>query len=523
MTRRATVVLTGVWALTTLLWLQPGVVIPDGVGYFVYLPSITLDHDLVFFDEWQRFGMIRDGVIAYKDVTANGHLANHWTCGSAMAWAPAYLLGHAASSMTHFPRNGVSLPYNAPVVFTSAVAGLIALLLGMRAASRYGQNTLIAAIAIWFGSPLMWYSLRHATMSHAVGAAACAAVVWLSMRLRDGVDTNFAIGLAVGFACAVRPQNAPFILVPLIVAWRPGDRAPSRKFGWTILGAIVGGLPQIIVSQVLWGSPLAFANVGVQGNDWQSFTHIRLIETLFSPYHGLAVWTPLLLFALAGFWFLFKDDRRLGIAAIVMFGLQWLMIATLDRAFWGGVAFGQRRFDNCTVFFILGLAALFARIPRWAALVIAVVPSLWTLALSFATLDLNFPQSVPQLIGAALHADWRLSFVPPQARLTVWVLMLLTAALLAALGWLVRFKPTLIATIYLLAFSVLFAWCGSRDDLTPWRELIARNRAHPTGTVKTSVLVIRNEARWLALSGDREAAARSFAEADRMARAAGIP
>jgi len=518
MTRRATIVLTGVWALTTLLWLQPGILIPDGVGYFAYLPSIALDHDLVFFDEWQRFGMIREGVIAYKDVTANGHLANHWTCGSAMAWAPAYLLGHAAAAMTHFPRNGVSLPYNVPVVFTSAVAGLIALLLGMRAASRYGQNALIAAIAVWFGSPLMWYSLRHSTMSHAVGAAACAAVVWLSMRCSTDtpVCDHFAIGLAVGFACAVRPQNAPFILVPLMLA-------PSRKFGWTILGAVIGGLPQLIVSQVLWGSPLAFANVGAQGNDWQSFTHIRLLETLFSSYHGLAVWTPLLLFALAGFWFLFKDDRRLGLAAIAMFGLQWLMIGTLDRAFWGGAAFGQRRFDNCTIFFILGLAALFARIPRWAALLIAIVPSLWTLALSFAPLDLNFPQSLPQLVAAALHADWRLSFVPPQARLAVFAFMFLTAVLLAALAWLARFKPVLIATIYLLACSIVFAWCGSRDDLTPWRELIARNRAHPTGTVKTTVLVIRNEARWLAVSGDRDAAARSFEEAERMAKEAGIP
>jgi hypothetical protein len=514
LTRRAAVVLTGVWALTTVLWLQPGVLIPDGAGYFAYLPSITLDHDLLFFDEWQRFGMIRDGVIGFKDVTGNGHLANHWTCGSAMAWFPAYLLGHTLAGRA----DGVSLPYNVPVVFTSAAAGLIALLLGLSAAARYGRNALIAAIAIWFGSPLMWYALRHSTMSHAVGAAACAAVVWLSLRLRERVDAErlFAVGLAAGFACAVRPQNAPFILVPLILA-------PSRKFGWTILGAFIGGLPQLIVSQVLWSSPLAFANVGAQGNDWQAFTHIRLFETLFSSYHGLAVWTPLLLFALAGFWFLFQDDRRLGVAAMTMFGLQWLMIGTLDRAFWGGAAFGQRRFDNCTIFFILGLAALFARIPRSAALVIAIVPSLWTLALFFAPLDLNFYQSMPELVRAALHAQWRLSFVPPQARLAVWLFMLVTAALLAALAWVARFKPVLIATSYLIAFSIVFAWCGSRDDTTPWRGLIARNRAHPTGTAKTSVLVIRNEARWLAATGDEEGAARSFAEAERMARVAGIP
>lgn len=505
MTSRAGAIVIGVWALTTLLWLQPGIAIPDGAGYFVYLPSITLDHDLLFFDEWQKFGLIRNGEIAYKDVTANGHLANHWTCGTAMAWFPSYLLGHLLAPQ----KDGVRLPYNVPVVFTSAVAGLIALLLGLHAATRYGSNALIAAIAVWFGSPLMFYSLRHATMSHAVGAAACAAVVWLSMR----ADPNhFAIGLAAGFAFAVRPQNAPFILVPLILA-------PSRKFGWTILGALIGGLPQIVVSQVLWGSPLAFANIGAQGNDWQAFRHFRLFEPIVSSYHGLAVWTPLLLFALAGLWFL---EGRLRIAAIAMFAIQWLMVATLDRSFWGGAAFGQRRFDNCTIFFILGLAALFARVPRWVAITISVVTSIWTMALFFAPLDLNVYQSLPRLIAAALQTEPRLSFVPPQARLAVWAYMLATAALLALLAWLARFKPVVIATAYLAAFSIVFAWCGMHDDPAPWRALIARNRAHPTATVKTNLLVIANEARWLEATGRHDEAEEALAERRRAAEAAGI-
>ena len=535
MTRRATAVLVGVWALTTFLWLHPGIVIPDGAGYYVYLPSITLDHDLLFFDEWAQLGMIGDsGVIRFKDVTANGHLANHWTSGSAIAWAPAYLLGHALAPAFGFPRNGFLLPYNVTVIFTSAVAGLIALLLGMRAAARYGEgNALTAALAVWVGSPLMWYSLRHATMSHAIGAAACAAVVWLSMRESPNY---FAIGLAVGFAFAVRPQNAPFILVPFILdrgsllpRWiasrldsaRRQQAAALQGGGKTaallFAGALIGALPQLVVSQILWGSPLAFANVGGQGNDWQSFRHFRLFEVLFSSYHGLAIWTPLLLFAIAGFVFL---EKRLRIAAISMFAIQWLMIATLDRAFWGGAAFGQRRFDNCTIFFILGLAALFARIPRWASIAIAVVPSIWTLKLFFTPLDLNVYQPLSQLIHT--NADVRLSFVPPQMRLTAWGLMLATAALLALLAWLARFRPTLIAASYLVAFSVVFAICGLRDDPARYRALIDRNRAHPTGTIMTTILVIRNEARWLEETGDFEGSTRAAREAEELAKAAGL-
>jgi hypothetical protein len=516
--RNSSFVVIALWAVTTLLWLQPGIAIPDGAGYFVYLPSITLDHDLLFFDEWQRLGLIRDGVVRFKDATANGHLANHWTSGSAMAWAPAYLLGHGIAKVTGAQQNGFALPYNVPVIFTSAVAGLVALLLGLRLAQqRFGARAaLLAAIGTWIGSPLMFYSLRHATMSHAVGAAACAAIVALSVRLREGVTAQrlFAVGLAVGFAFAVRPQNAPFVLVPLLLA-------PTRRFGWTILGALVGALPQLVVSQVLWGSPLAFANVGGQGNDWQSFARIRLFETIFSAYHGLAVWTPLLLFAIAGFAALYQADRGLGRAAIAMFAIQWVMNSTLDRAFWGGAAFGQRRFDNCTIFFLLGLAALFARLPQWASIGITAATSLWTLALFFAPLDLNAYQPLPELFDAALHARWRLSFVPPRARLSVWILMLATAALLALIAWIAsRANGTALAAAYLLTFAIVFAWCGSHDaaHMAPWRD-VKTGKA----TAETSILVVENEARWLAATGHPDAAARSFAEAATMRRRAGLP
>ena len=66
--RPALLVLVAAWLAACALWIQPGVSRPDGAGYFVYLPSTWLDHDLVFYNEWQRFGMIDHGII--RDVTS---------------------------------------------------------------------------------------------------------------------------------------------------------------------------------------------------------------------------------------------------------------------------------------------------------------------------------------------------------------------------------------------------------------------------------------------------------------------
>jgi hypothetical protein len=538
MTRRAFAIVALVWLATTLLWLQPGVLIPDGAGYYAWLPSTHLDRDLLFFDEWQRFGLIRGSEIRFKDVTATDHLSNHWTAGSAMVWYPAFLLGSAARSLVpplrQFAANGISLPYNVPVVATSALAGLAALLIGAAIARRFVDEraAVLAAIAIWFGSPLLWYSLLSATMAHAIGAAVCALVVLLALRLREGVTAErmFSLGLAIGLAAAVRPQNAPFALVPLFLVPRDAWRAMLRKLPMLFAGGLLAALPQLIASQALYGAPLAFVNVGgaQHGNDWHPFERVWLVETLFSSYHGMFVWTPLLAVAIAGFFFLHRADRGLGHAAMTMFAAQWLINSLLDRTFWSGLAFGQRRFDNCTIFFLLGLAALFARLPRWIAIAIAALGSTWTLSLVFAArlVDLNAYQTLGELWDAQLAAIASphfglFVFVPPAARATILALVVLTFLAAAALALLVRRirDPRVVsglAAAYGVALAILFAFCARNDaaHVEPWRPLIAANRARPAGgALEAELQAMKLEYIYLRRTGRDAEAERTRSEA----------
>src|SRR6266852_2226965 len=119
---RTGAIVTLVWLASTLCWLQPGVVIPDGGGYLSYLPATYFDHDLLFFNEWQRFGMIRGDTIRFKDITATNHVSNHWTAGSGLVWYPGFVLGDfLRGAITRgFQRDGVTLPYNIPVIAMSA-------------------------------------------------------------------------------------------------------------------------------------------------------------------------------------------------------------------------------------------------------------------------------------------------------------------------------------------------------------------------------------------------------------------
>jgi len=527
-------VLIAVWIVSVFLWMVPGYVKPDGAGYAAYLPSALIDHDLLLFDEWARMGMIRGDAIAFTNITPNGHLSNHWTVGPAVAWLPAYLAADAARGalpmMRRFPRNGFSLPYAIAILASSAMAGLLVLLHGAQiavpVAGRFAAT--LAAIGIWFGSPLLWYSLRHATMGHAVSAAACAVVVAIALSLRREITgwKIFAAGLACGFAFAVRPQNLTFVIVPWIVA---GSLPLLRRSWLAAFGFAIGCLPELVVSQVLYGRPLAFASAG-GANDWHSFERIRPFLPLFSWYHGMFPWTPLLVLSLIGLLLLWRDDRRLAAAGIVTFILQWLIIVAFDRSFWGMLAFGQRRFDSCTIFFLIGLAAFLARLPRWFAAIVVAAGSAWTMMLFAARhLDLNEYIRPRKLWDAALfalrHDDnfQLLQSVPPPARAVVVAMTLIAITVFALAAIAIRAHPA-VAAAYLIAISALLAWCGSHDAdrIDRYRPLIEASRHAPDGHALDYLGLLRFEAAYFQATGDDTEAVLSRRDAEVFARAHGL-
>ena len=88
-----------------------------------------------------------------------------------------------------------------------------------------------------------------------------------------------------------------------------------------------------------------------------------LWAVLVSDNHGLLSWTPIVLLALAGLVPLLRRNPVIGWAAIGFVGVTWYVNAAVAD-WWGGEAFGARRFISCYPVFVIGLAALFAGLRR---------------------------------------------------------------------------------------------------------------------------------------------------------------
>jgi len=483
-------------ALLGLVVLSPAFIRPDSVAVYAYAQSMVRDGDLSFFNEWSSFGMIRDGVTYFSEVTRTGALANHWWIGTSMLSLPFYIEG------LRFADEGSIFAW-CSVLFSAAALCIACMFIT-------SQRTL-ALIATSLGTPLFWYTFRFPLGTHAAGALSVALIFAALFRS----DRGTATGLAMALAIVTRLQHV--VLLPAVVVVGIVQRRP-RKWWLSAIGA--GALPiaaQAIAWYAIYGTPFGPVTGGanLQGVTWMPFQNIALIDVLFSSYHGLITWSPVAVVAIIGWCLAPTRDRHLALACILMFLGEWIANGTFDRYFWGGMSFGGRRFVDLAVPFALGIAWFAQRIQTWIAVVILTPLVAWSIALMVAahagTLSLSRYVSGADLFHAVtsvrtlapLHgSDWR---------------ALVLVGVLAALLYQLR----RLAIIYAAMFVAAVAACAFRTPAAnaQWRDKIDMRRSMRIGPLVDERRLLSDEVDWARATGDPQRAAatsREIAAIDRL-------
>jgi hypothetical protein len=356
----------------------------DEIEYYSYLRSLWFDHDVSFENEYQYFyehdiaqsAGFHETFLERR--TEAGRRINFATMGCALLWTPFYGVADAAVRVTRIagystPADGFSRPYIAAVAYASALYGFLAVLLSVRAARILTGEGLLAGVAVWLGTPLIFYMYVAPPMSHATSAFAVALFVtaWLHARETWSPRRVAILGLSAALMAMVREQDVFFALGPLadfvlsaVQEMRAGKHEAGGVRRWLTAAATgvaavaVGYLPQLIAYNALNGHPEP-SKLVTRKMMW-SAPHAG--QVLASPEHGFLFWTPLAALAIAGFAALVvrNDDsgaRRVGACALLMIALQIYVSGSVESWTVAG-AFGQRRFVALTVLLTIGLAAL---------------------------------------------------------------------------------------------------------------------------------------------------------------------
>jgi hypothetical protein len=390
-------------ALFVLLFITLPIVNPwvhgDGVGYYAYVHSLLIDHNLQFENEWRAanpsftIGRVdANGEILESQYTVTHHLDNHFTVGPAMLWAPFLIVVHAsilaANSLgAHINSDGFGKPYLLTMAFATVGYGFCGLLLCFRLAREFvaEQWAFLGVAGYWFASSLPVYMYLNPSWSHAQTLFSVALFLWYWCRTRShrSLPQWIALGLLGALMVNIYYLNVVWLLIPAFEAVsdyfqlisgtsaaRPGD-PPRESFATLFLSHIafvivfvVGMLPTLITRKIIYGG---YLQTGYPGAHEWFWTNPVPGSVWFSSDHGLFTWTPILVLALIGLVLFLRVDRTLAFYFLAVFAVFSYVLACYVN--WDGISsFGNRFFISLGPAFIVGLAVFFDRAFRgWAS------------------------------------------------------------------------------------------------------------------------------------------------------------
>jgi hypothetical protein len=361
----------------------------DGFYYFAYVRSLWFDRDIDLANDYRMLGL-GDKPQLFRP-TQTGHAQSAWTIGPALAWSPffgaAHVVARAFDPARQVTADGTSFPYRQAICIADLLYGLLGTWFCYRLASLYFPRGLSAAatgVTIG-GSFMLWYLVKEPTMSHALSMCGVAAFMYAWAKTTDHRTlVGWAwLGLLAGFVATIRWQNALFALLPaaeaallLLGALARHDRPQARRIllaGILFIGTAAAGFaPQMLAWKAIYGHYLAVSPLSPQIR----LANPQLLDTLWSSRDGLLATSPILYLALLGLLPFVRSRPRVGVPMLLALAAMVYFNASIQD-WWGGDAFGGRRFDGTLPLLAIGTAAFirFARqtVERRPGLVVAAV------------------------------------------------------------------------------------------------------------------------------------------------------
>jgi hypothetical protein len=478
--------LLAVFAVTVVLAFTPTIK-SDGMGYYVYLRSLTIDGDLDFGNDYRDWPDQEAPGQHVTPQTSTGYYVNYFSIGPALLWSPLYGAAHAIMLGSRALGQPVQADGYAPIYFVlstfgSALAGLVLMLVGYRICRRWvaPPTALLAVLTAYFGSNLLYYTMREGGFAHGLSAATAAVYVlaWLRLEERPSVARWALLGAAAGLMLLTYWVSGLVLLLPaftfarlLIAALRAAPDERGQQIAGLLAGAGVAAVllvlffsPQMIAWKLLYG---AFLTVP-QGSGFVTPQEFKGLDMLFAPLHGLLPWTPALFVGIFGLVLLWRRSRYLFAALMAALVAYFLYNAWLPD--WhGSGAFGLRRLTLLAPWCMLGLALLFDRLRRWPLLPVvpaALIVGWASLVLIRYDLDL-IPHSVGALRRLSPVAFYLSREIFPLWAVSGWVnngYVMHQVRDLSTLGWnwqIVAIGVVMIAATWAV---MIVAWRSTRSE-----------------------------------------------------------
>ncbi|MFN8135775.1 MAG: glycosyltransferase family 39 protein, partial [Bacteroidales bacterium] len=331
----------------------------DVFGYYLYLPLKFIYNDLGLKDS-----SIINGILEKYHNTAtfyqamkmpDGNFVMKYSMGLSFFYAPFFFIGHVIAKMFNYTADGFSLPYQYSIFIGGIIYSLIGIWVLSKVLARFFDQTIVALVLliIVFSTNYIVHITMYGqnAMSQNYLFMAYALILWFTILWHESHKLKYAVFL--GFICGLtilsRPSEVVCLIIPVLWGIKDGNSIKDKflvlykyRVHVIVVASIIAlfGLSQMIYWKIYTGKFLFYSYGGNAGEGFDFF-HPYIWEVLFSFRKGWLIYTPVMLFALTGFYFMYKKNRAVFYALFAYVVINIYFVSSWS-CWWYAQSFSQR-------------------------------------------------------------------------------------------------------------------------------------------------------------------------------------
>jgi hypothetical protein len=328
----------------------------DVFGYYLYLPLTFIYHDPGLKHE-EIIDTILDryhSSATFYQATRlpNGNWIMKYSMGMAALYSPAFFAGGLAAKVLGFPADGFSKPYQTSLVIYSILIAFLGLFVLRKFLLHFFSDSITAAILLllFFGTNYFANAVYSEEMPHNYLFTLYALILWQTYRWhgKHKWQNMFWLAFFIGLAALARPTEIVALAIPFF--WGVKDKkslkekirllGSYRKQVFLFIGVLlVIGSAQMIYWKIYSGHFIFYSYI----NPGEGFDFLRphTLKFLFSFRKGWLIYTPMMVFAIWGFVYLYKEKKELFFSLFIFFLFNLYVVSSWSN-WWYASSFGQR-------------------------------------------------------------------------------------------------------------------------------------------------------------------------------------
>jgi len=376
---RLSLIVIMITSLYTLWYFHPwtknedgnrGVIKWDVITYYSYLPAAVIHGDVKmdFLDE----GRIVNDNKFWPIQLDNGNRLIVTSMGLSYMYAPFFLMAHVLAPVLGQEADGFSNIYQ----FMLVISGLFYSFMGLILLARFLRKhfdpaiTALTVLAIGLGTNLYFYSTTEAAMPHGHNFFLITVFISLVVNWYNKPDwkRSALLGFLFGLIVLVRPTNVLlffFLLLYGVESWKSlGERLMFYISRWYLVLLMIGffllpWIPQFLYWKLITGHYMYFT-YGEKGATF-FFGQPHILYSLFHIRKGWLIYTPIMIFALAGLPLLYREYRGWFFPLIIYVPLM-IYVQSSWWCWWFGGGWGLRAYISMYPLLAFPMAVLIKRV-----------------------------------------------------------------------------------------------------------------------------------------------------------------